>query len=43
MTILHMDINDDEDDSFIFATKSSTNQKKEIPQWARSKYQESKL
>jgi len=43
MTILHMNIddidNDDDDDiDSIFATKSSTNQKKQIPQWARSKY-----
>jgi hypothetical protein len=39
MTILHMNIDDDndDDDSLIFATKTSTNQKKQIPQWARSK------
>ncbi|CAF1156529.1 unnamed protein product [Adineta steineri] len=40
MTILHMNIDDaddddDDDDSLIFATKTSTNQKKQIPQWAR--------
>jgi hypothetical protein len=42
MTILHMNIDDDDDDdddSLIFATKTSTNQKKPIPQWARSKFQ----
>ena len=41
MTILHMNIDDmdddDDDDNSIFAIKSSTNQKKPIPQWARSK------
>ena len=45
MTILHMNIDDDddddddddEDDSPMFATKTSTNQKKQIPHWARSK------
>jgi hypothetical protein len=42
MTILHMNIDDDEgdnsdDDNSIFATKTSTHQKKTIPQWARSK------
>jgi len=36
MTILHANIDDDIDDSSIFATKSSTHQKKPIPQWARS-------
>lgn len=41
MTVLHMpfdndDTDDDEDDDLIFATKTSTNQKKPIPQWARS-------
>ncbi|UJR21322.1 hypothetical protein I4U23_024413 [Adineta vaga] len=41
MTILHMNLDDDDDDdeddddSLIFATKTSTNQKKPIPQWAR--------
>jgi len=37
MTILHMDLEDDdnEQDSSIFATKSSTQHKKPIPQWAR--------
>ncbi|CAF0890016.1 unnamed protein product [Rotaria sp. Silwood1] len=40
MTILHMNIDDandddDDDDTSIFATKTSTNQKKPIPQWAR--------
>jgi hypothetical protein len=43
MTILHMNIDDidndvDDDDSSIFATKTSTNQKKQIPEWARSKF-----
>lgn len=40
MTILHMNIDDDDndDEDLIFATKSSTNQKKQIPQWARSKF-----
>ena len=39
MTILHVDFEDehDDEDSFFYATKSSTNQKKQIPQWARSK------
>ena len=43
MTILHLNIDDidDEDDEdeldSIFATKTSTNQNKPIPQWARSK------
>ncbi|CAM4829637.1 unnamed protein product [Rotaria magnacalcarata] len=39
MTILHMpmddDDTDDDEDDFIFATKTSTNQKKPIPEWAR--------
>ncbi|CAF0820377.1 unnamed protein product [Rotaria sp. Silwood1] len=35
MTILHMNIDDDNDDNSIFATKTSTYQKKPIPQWAR--------
>ncbi|CAF0786363.1 unnamed protein product [Rotaria sordida] len=42
MTILHTNIDnanddddDDDDDTLIFATKTSTNQKKPIPQWAR--------
>ncbi|CAF2405632.1 unnamed protein product [Rotaria sp. Silwood2] len=40
MTILHMNIDDandddDDDNDLIFATKTSTNQKKPIPQWAR--------
>ncbi|CAF0875289.1 unnamed protein product [Adineta ricciae] len=39
MTILHLNIDDDDDDddddSLTFATKTSTNQKKPIPQWAR--------
>ena len=40
MTILHMDLEDDdnEQDSSIFATKSSTQHKKPIPQWARSTF-----
>jgi hypothetical protein len=38
MTILHTNIDDDSDDSCIFATKTSTDQKKPIPQWARSKF-----
>lgn len=42
MTILHVNFNDeddddDDDDSLFFASKTSTNQKKPIPQWARSK------
>jgi hypothetical protein len=36
MTILHMNIDDESDDNSIFATKTSTHQKKAIPQWARS-------
>ena len=45
MTILHMNIDDDDDDyndddSLIFASKTSTNQKKQIPQWARSKFKD---
>ncbi|CAF0962672.1 unnamed protein product [Adineta ricciae] len=35
MTILHMNFDDESDESSIFATKSSTHQKKPIPQWAR--------
>ncbi len=38
MTILHMNIDDEIDDNSIFATKTSTHQKKAIPQWARSKF-----
>lgn len=40
MTILHMDFEEeeDDDDSFFYATKTSTNQKKPIPQWARSMF-----
>lgn len=34
----HDDDNDDVDDDSLFATKTSTNQKKPIPQWARSKF-----
>lgn len=37
MTILNMNIDEDNDENSIFATKSSTHQKKPIPQWARSK------
>ena len=41
MTILHLnmddDIDEDEEENSIFATKTSTHQKKTIPQWARSK------
>lgn len=38
MTILHLNMDDDiEEDDSIFATKTSTHQKKTIPQWARSK------
>ena len=40
MTILHMNFDDESDESSIFATKSSTHQKKPIPQWARSKFTE---
>jgi hypothetical protein len=38
MTILHTQIDDDDEieDNSIFATKTSTHQKKTIPQWARS-------
>jgi hypothetical protein len=36
MTILHPNIDDEIDDNSIFATKTSTHQKKTIPQWARS-------
>lgn len=40
MTILHANFDDEDEDQdegdAIFATKSSTNQKKQIPQWARS-------
>jgi hypothetical protein len=36
MTILHSNIDDEIDDNSIFATKTSTHQKKTIPQWARS-------
>ena len=39
MTILHMNTdnnNDNDDDNLIFAKNTSTNQKKPIPQWARS-------
>lgn len=36
MTVLHMNLDDESDDSLIFAAKTSTNQKKAIPQWARS-------
>ncbi|CAF2815433.1 unnamed protein product [Rotaria sp. Silwood2] len=35
MTILHMNIDDENDDDSIFATKTSTHQKKPIPLWAR--------
>jgi hypothetical protein len=35
---MNIDDDNDEDDSLIFTTKSSTNQKKQIPQWARSKF-----
>ena len=44
MTILHMNIDDNDDDdeqneeNSIFATKTSTQQKKPIPQWARSMF-----
>ncbi len=38
MTILHTNIDDEIDDNSIFATKTSTHQKKPIPQWARSKF-----
>jgi hypothetical protein len=37
MTILHTHIDDEIDDNSIFASKTSTHQKKAIPQWARSK------
>ena len=39
MTILHTQIDDDDEieDNSIFATKTSTHQKKTIPQWARSR------
>jgi hypothetical protein len=36
MTILHTHIDDEIDDNSIFASKTSTHQKKAIPQWARS-------
>ena len=40
MTILHMNIDDesddDSDDNTMFATHTSTQQRKAIPQWARS-------
>jgi hypothetical protein len=40
MTILHANVNDDDDDdnenNSIFACQTSTNQRKAIPQWARS-------
>ncbi|UJR28119.1 hypothetical protein I4U23_009375 [Adineta vaga] len=35
MTILHTNFDDECDDNSIFATKTSTDQKKPIPQWAR--------
>ncbi len=38
MTILHTNIDDEIDDNSIFAIKTSTHQKKTIPQWARSKF-----
>jgi hypothetical protein len=33
-----MNIDDEIDDNSIFAKKTSTHQKKAIPQWARSKF-----
>lgn len=38
MTILHMNFDDEseEEDDSLFASKTSTNQKKPIPHWARS-------
>lgn len=38
MTILHTNIDDETDDNSFFAIKTSTHQKKTIPQWARSKF-----
>ncbi|CAF4120944.1 unnamed protein product [Rotaria socialis] len=35
MTILNANVDDDNDDNSMFATKTSTHQKKPIPQWAR--------
>ncbi|CAF1528002.1 unnamed protein product [Adineta steineri] len=35
MTILNVNIDDESEDNSIFATKTSTHQKKAIPQWAR--------
>ena len=37
MTILNTNIDDENDENSMFATKTSTHQKKPIPQWARSK------
>ena len=40
MTVLHLNLDDEgdnSDDNTMFASKTSTHQKKTIPQWARSK------